>query len=459
MPILRLCTKSHWPNCNWCGKGGNDHLANPGNDTNEDPDSDPDASTSNSDLYPDGGDMDYSDSSQEMITDDVMLMPAIPLRAMDYMALISPDNFTDIDDKVMLRNLAVGRGMRKIRRTYSLTGNEEDKEFDASASSQKESWTAPSKKSWSQSSETWKKTWTESGITYYAESDWSDARETVVSTNTWSGHIVEDSDVRQITSVSTSPSRLGSPTSLASSDTLAPTAILAAGFGGAPSLPSGPLVETVPLSSTSSENVLTGTPTPAQAPARTGKPDKPSCTPSPTSRLAPSASKSLVFRPVSALLTYYGLAEAWTTCPYVARDGQVNPDVRYLNGPDAINSASQSILYNAVAYAFNKTASYSSTATSFIDTFFLDPSTKMNPNMNFGQLVRGPGQAGQQGTFTGVLDLRGIVKIINGILVLKSASSPDWTPVRDKELADWMSQYAGWLQQSPLGKMSASRPK
>lgn len=83
----------------------------------------------------------------------------------------------------------------------------------------------------------------------------------------------------------------------------------------------------------------------------------------------------------------------------------------------------------------------------------------MNPNMNFGQMVRGPGQSGQQGTFTGVLDLRGIVKIINGILILKAAGSPDWTTPRDQELATWMAQYTDWLRNSPLGKLASSRPK
>jgi len=79
--------------------------------------------------------------------------------------------------------------------------------------------------------------------------------------------------------------------------------------------------------------------------------------------------------------------------------------------------------------------------------------------MNFGQMVRGPGQAGQEGTFTGVLDLRGIVKIINGIMILKAADSPDWTAAHDQELAVWMAQYADWLENSLLGKRSASRPK
>lgn len=83
----------------------------------------------------------------------------------------------------------------------------------------------------------------------------------------------------------------------------------------------------------------------------------------------------------------------------------------------------------------------------------------MNPNMNFGQTVRGPGPKGQEGTFTGVLDLRGIVKIINGIMILKASGSPDWNNARVVGLGTWMAQYAAWLQNSPLGKMSASRPK
>ncbi|KII93265.1 hypothetical protein PLICRDRAFT_171044 [Plicaturopsis crispa FD-325 SS-3] len=163
-----------------------------------------------------------------------------------------------------------------------------------------------------------------------------------------------------------------------------------------------------------------------------------SCTPSPTKSLAPSAT--------------------WTTCPYIARDGKVNPDVRNLNGAGAINDAAQSILYNAVTYSIQQTAAASKNAASFIDAFFLASATRMNPNMNFGQLIRGPGADGQMGTFTGILDLRGIVKIANAILLLKASKSPDWTAARDSGMAAWTKAYSGWLQTSDIGKRTASRP-
>ncbi|KAI1797767.1 chondroitin AC/alginate lyase [Ganoderma leucocontextum] len=190
------------------------------------------------------------------------------------------------------------------------------------------------------------------------------------------------------------------------------------------------------LTGTASSSVKTinGTPAPAQAPAKT---EKNKCTPSPTKALAPSAT--------------------WTACPYEIHDGKVNPDVRVLPDSPAVVTMSQAVLYNALACAMTKTRSYSQNAAKFIDTFFLAPSTAMNPNLNFGQLVRGPGKVHQMGTFTGILDLRVIVKIINAIALLKAAGSPDWTSAREQAMTNWMRSYASWLESSAIGKETASK--
>lgn len=133
--------------------------------------------------------------------------------------------------------------------------------------------------------------------------------------------------------------------------------------------------------------------------------------------------------------------------------------MRDLNGPDAINDASQAVIYNAIAYALESTSTYSKNVANLINTFFLAPATKMNPNMNFGQIVRGPGPDGVSGTFTGVLDLRGIVKIINGIAIVKAAGSPDWTQAFDQQMNFWLTDYVNWLKTSSVGQITASRPK
>ncbi|RXW24795.1 hypothetical protein EST38_g1062 [Candolleomyces aberdarensis] len=119
---------------------------------------------------------------------------------------------------------------------------------------------------------------------------------------------------------------------------------------------------------------------------------------------------------------------------------------------------SQYALYGSIAFATKRTAKYSQDVVNVIDTFFLHPSTKMDPNVNYGQMVRGTGPEGKKGTFTGVLDIRGIVKVINAILILKSGGSAEWTNSKDQDMRSWVSEYARWLEESDIGVMASTRP-
>ncbi|TFK94320.1 chondroitin AC/alginate lyase [Polyporus arcularius HHB13444] len=247
------------------------------------------------------------------------------------------------------------------------------------------------------------------------------------------GHGTPDNVVQRRQDVgSTQPS----PTAVVSS--LPTGALSSVPTGGSLSLPTrvpGGLA-TLSSSRSTSDRTISGTLAPAQAPARTSKGSK--CTPSPSKTLAPSAT--------------------WTTCPYVVRDGKANPDVRTLPDSPAAVSMAQSVLWNAVAFLLSKkTRSYSQNAANSIDAFFLAPATAMNPNMNYGQQVRGPGKAHQMGSYTGVLDMRGLVKVMNAIAVMKAAASPDWTSARDKAMTDWTKSYVSWIQNSALGKEVATK--
>ena len=130
-----------------------------------------------------------------------------------------------------------------------------------------------------------------------------------------------------------------------------------------------------------------------------------------------------------------------------------------LVGPDATQHMSQSVIYNAIAYTLSKTSKYSQNVAKFIDAFFLSSTTGMHPNVNFGQLVRGPGKDHQIGSYTGILDIRGLVKVVNGLQLMRNTKSPDWTAAREQAMTSWMSSYVGWLQSSSLGKEVASKAK
>lgn len=169
--------------------------------------------------------------------------------------------------------------------------------------------------------------------------------------------------------------------------------------------------------------------------------------------------RKCVFLSVRLYHLTHCLSAAWTTCPYVRKDGKVNPDVRTLPGVGAIQHVSEAIHHNAIAFAIQKDAGFSKNVIRFVKAFFIDDKTRMNPHVNFGQIVRGPGPQGRQGTWTGILDLRGLVRILNGLSIMKASGSSDWDPSIDQAMNKWMSAYAQWLSNSPLGKDVASRPK
>jgi hypothetical protein len=124
-----------------------------------------------------------------------------------------------------------------------------------------------------------------------------------------------------------------------------------------------------------------------------------------------------------------------------------------------MNGMSQSVIYNAIAYSITGTPGYSENAVSFIDTFFLSEETAMTPHVNFGQIVRGIGPEHRKGTFTGVLDMRGMVKVANAIMALKSSKSPHWDSNRDTAMKVWMAKYVNWLETDDIPKKTAKSAK
>ncbi|KAK7058828.1 hypothetical protein VNI00_001452 [Paramarasmius palmivorus] len=191
----------------------------------------------------------------------------------------------------------------------------------------------------------------------------------------------------------------------------------------------------IPIFSSHTSERAAGTPAPAQNAAKTRKA---SCTPSPTTSMPPSAT--------------------WTTCNYIGRDGKVNPDTRRLRNPGALNKAGQSSLNNGLAYSFTRDTAYSQTLIDTVYALLLDPSTAMNPNANYGQVVRGPEPDGSRGSFTGILDMRGLVKIVNAVGILKATGCSAWTQTMDQAFMSWFAKWGDWLMKSPLGRSASNRP-
>lgn len=136
----------------------------------------------------------------------------------------------------------------------------------------------------------------------------------------------------------------------------------------------------------------------------------------------------------------------------------MNPDVRVLNSSDYMGKVTQAGITNALSWVLTKDPDYSRTASSFIDIFFADNTTGMNPNLNYGQVVRGP-PGNQYGSFMAIVDLRGVTKIANAVQLLRQSNAPDWTLDRDRRMVGWAKGYINWLQTSLIGKKSGTAAK
>jgi len=72
----------------------------------------------------------------------------------------------------------------------------------------------------------------------------------------------------------------------------------------------------------------------------------------------------------------------------------------------------------------------------------------MNPNLNYAQMARGP--EGQVGQHTGVLDLKSLVKIASGLLILRDGKSEYWTTELNDGFVAWARKYIDWLETAEI---------
>jgi len=132
--------------------------------------------------------------------------------------------------------------------------------------------------------------------------------------------------------------------------------------------------------------------------------------------------------------------------PYVRHDGETNPE-RYKVPDDANSNRLQDAVHAlALGYYFTGKEQYAARAVLLLRTWFLDPATRMNPNLNYAQAVLGV----NDGRGTGLIDVRGIPRILDGITLLKG--SPNLTSDDLQGLRTWFTQYLAWLKDSKNGR-------
>jgi hypothetical protein len=141
-----------------------------------------------------------------------------------------------------------------------------------------------------------------------------------------------------------------------------------------------------------------------------------------------------------------------TGCPYVQRDGVRNPAADKISDHAEIGAAWQAIFDLSLAWFYTGNAAYATRAELVVRTWFLNPATRMNPNVNFAQGIF-PCQI--TGHSAGIIETsENIGKVIDGLAVLDSGA-PGWTSADHAGMQAWLTQFLGWLTTSQFGQQEA----
>jgi hypothetical protein len=131
--------------------------------------------------------------------------------------------------------------------------------------------------------------------------------------------------------------------------------------------------------------------------------------------------------------------------PYIRRDGIVNPEREKYDKRPFVHVHENSLILG-LAYYFSEDEKYAKKASELLRIWFLDDATKMNPNMNYGQGVRGR----KPGRGVGLIEMKNLLDIIDSIELIKK--SKYWTEDDHNQMISWFKEYFYWLQTSEISK-------
>jgi hypothetical protein len=132
--------------------------------------------------------------------------------------------------------------------------------------------------------------------------------------------------------------------------------------------------------------------------------------------------------------------------PYIRKDGVVNPEVK--NYPDKNNMPKlcETVYFLGLAYYYSNNEKYAQHAAKLLSVWFLDTATRMNPNLKFGQAVKGR----NDGRGAGIIDTRQFVFAIDAVGLIKKSKL--WTKNKHASMQQWFTEYLNWLTASDIGK-------
>ncbi|KAL9476433.1 hypothetical protein ACSS6W_006274 [Trichoderma asperelloides] len=139
-------------------------------------------------------------------------------------------------------------------------------------------------------------------------------------------------------------------------------------------------------------------------------------------------------------------------CPYINKDGVRNPEVDKYQDRVSVGKMFNSSYVLSLAWYYTGNPTYSRHASDILRTWFLDPATAMNPNLDHAQLI----PCANSGRSIGIIDFsQEYTNVIDAVAILNTGA-PGWTSADAKAFVSWNRRFLSWLADSPFGIQEAS---
>ncbi|MCR5180952.1 MAG: alginate lyase family protein [Bacteroidaceae bacterium] len=155
--------------------------------------------------------------------------------------------------------------------------------------------------------------------------------------------------------------------------------------------------------------------------------------------------------------TYESLSVYWwpdpsnPNGPYVARDGQFNPEYKRYDYPRLLAMVAN-VRECSKAYYITHDITYYDFLCRQLDTWFIHKDTRMYPHFDYSQFI--PGRNANRGNPQGMIDAYNLNDVLEGIRLAHSVKRLGRKRMR--ALRSWFRDFAQWMQESSYGQTAAA---
>ena len=146
---------------------------------------------------------------------------------------------------------------------------------------------------------------------------------------------------------------------------------------------------------------------------------------------------------------YYSQAPYWwpdpddPTGPYIRHDGVRNPN-RLIDHWNGFVDLSKTVIFLVLGGAYLDAPRLLERAVELLRVWFLDPETRMDPHLEYGEAIVGV----CKGRAAGIIVLRQLDRIVHAATFLDGFAG--WEPHKEA-MKSWLADMAGWLTTSEIG--------